>query len=131
MSTSMKRRTLGCDVMLHPMLIRVCRLEAWHKKLRKLVYYGIEGVKATDVETADGGADACNTSHNHMEVIKTDETLVGHVNGQPIGNKEISTEDGVCDICHVKLLCEGVSLAEYQGCFAFAPCFDECAVGSN
>ena len=66
-----------------------------------------------------------------MEVVKTDETLVGHVNGQPIENKEISTEDGVCDICHVKLLCEGVSLAEYQGCFAFAPCFDECAVGSD
>ena len=70
------------------MLIRVSRLEAWHKKLRKLVNYGIKGVKASDVETTDGGADACNTSHNHKEVFKTDETLVGHVNGQLIGSKE-------------------------------------------
>ena len=87
--------------------------------------------EASDVETTNGGTDACNTSRNHMEVVKTDETLVGHVKGQSIGNKEICTEDGVCDICHVKLLCEGVSLAEYKGCFAFAPCLDECAVGSN
>ena len=109
-ATSMKRRTISGDVMLHPMLIRVCRLEAWHKKLRKLVYYGLEGVNTSDVDTTDGGADACNTSRNHMYVVKTDEMLVGHVNGQSIGNKEIRTEDGVCDICNMKLLCEGVSL---------------------
>ena len=112
---SMKRGIIGGDVMLHPMLIRVCRLEVLHKKLRTLVYYGIEGVNAGDVETTDGRADTCNTSRNHMEVIKTDE---------------ISTEDGVCDICHTKLLCEGVSLAKYKRCFVFAPCFDERAVGS-
>ena len=97
----------------------------------KTIYYGIKGVNTYDVETTNGGADTCNTSCNHMEVVKTDETLVGHVNGQLIGSKEISTEDGVCDICHVKLLYEGVSLAEYKGCFASAPCFNDCAVGSD
>ena len=127
----MKRGTISGDIMLHPMLIRVCRLEAWNKKLRKLIYYGIKGMNMSDLETTDGGADACNTSRNHMEVVKTGETLVGHVNGQSIGSKEIFTEDGVCDICHVKLLCKGVSLTEYKGCFTFVPCFDECAVGSN
>ena len=129
--SSTKRGTISGDVMFHTVLIRVCRLEAWHEKLMKVVYYCIEGVNAGDVETTDGGAEACNTSHNHIEVVKTDETFVGHVNGQPIGSQEISTEDGVSDICHLKLLCEGVSLAKYKGCFTFAPCFDECAVGSD
>ena len=85
----------------------------------------------SDVETTNDGADACNTGPKHIEVVKTDEMLVGHVNGQLIGSKEICTEDGFCDICHVKLLCEGVSLAEHKGCFAFAPYFDDCAVGND
>ena len=107
----MKRRTIGGDVMFHTSLIRVCELEVWHEKLRKLIYNGIKGVNVGDVETTDDGADACNTGPNHIEVVKTDEMLVGHINGQLIGSKEICTEDGVCDICHVKLLLKMVQLS--------------------
>ena len=31
----------------------------------------------------------------------------------------------------MKFMCEGVSLAEYKGCFTFTLYFDECAVGSD
>ena len=46
--------------------------------------------------------------------------LIDHVNELQIGSKEIHTEIGVCDICHVKSLYEGVSLAKYKKCFAFS-----------
>ena len=127
----MKRGTIGGDVMLHTMLIRVCGLETWHETLRKLIYNGIDRLNIGDMETTDNGADASHTSRNHVEVINTYDMLVEHVNGQPIGRKEISTEYGICDIFHVKLLCEGVSLAEHKRCFLFGPCFDKCAIGSD
>ena len=95
-SMNMKMGTIGGDVIFNIMLSRVCRLEVWDKKLGKLIYYGIKGVNEGDVETTDGGAGACNTSHNYIEVVKTDEKIMGHVNGQPNRSKKISTEDGVC-----------------------------------
>ena len=44
--------------MLHTVLIRACGLELWQDKPWKLVYNDMEGVNASDVETADGGEDA-------------------------------------------------------------------------
>ena len=63
---SMERGTISCDVMFHTVLIRVCRFEQWHEKLRTLIYYGIKGVNAGDIETTDGGADTCNTGCNNI-----------------------------------------------------------------
>ena len=58
---SMKRRTICGDVMLHTMLSKVCRLEEGHKLLRKLIYNGIKRMNVGDMETTDGGVDACRT----------------------------------------------------------------------
>ena len=74
-STNMKMET-GSDVIFHFVLIRVCRLEAWDENFGKLIHYGSEGVNVGDMYTTDGGADASNISHNHIEVVKTNMTFL-------------------------------------------------------
>ena len=111
MSTSVKRWTIGGDVVLHTMLIGVRGLEAGNEQLGKLVDNGVERVNTGNMETADGGK-AGNTRCHHIEIVETNETLIRHVNRQPIGGKEISAENGFRDLCHVKFLGECVALAE-------------------
>ena len=108
---SVKRWTIGGDVVLHTMLIGVRGLEAGDEQLGKLVDDSIERVNTGNVKTADGGK-SDNTRCHQIEIIETNETLIRHVNGQPIGGKEISTENGFCDLCHVKFLGECMALAE-------------------
>ena len=70
---------------------------------------------ASDMETTGGGVDSGDAGRHHIEVVQTDKTLVRHVDGQPVGGEELSAEDGVRDVCHVKLLSEGMPLAEKKG----------------
>ena len=108
---SVKRWTIGGDVVLHTMLIGVRELEAGDEQLEKLIDDGVERVNMGNMETADGGK-AGNTRRHHIEFVETNEMLIRHVNGQPIGGKEVSTENGFQDLCHVKFLGECVALAE-------------------
>ena len=110
-SMSVKRWTIGGDVVLHTVLIGVCELEAGDEQLGKLVDDGVERVNMGNVETADGGK-AGNTRRHHIEIVETNEPLIRHVNGQPIGGKEVRTENGFRYLCHVKFLGECMALAE-------------------
>ena len=96
-----KEKDHQCRAMPHIMLIGVDWLDVWRKKLRKFDYYGFEVMNAGEMETQDGGAHACNSCHNHIEVVKTDKVLIGHVNSQPIWRKKsaLRKESVVSDMC--------------------------------
>ena len=111
MSMCVKRWTIGGDVVLHTMLIGARGLEARDEQLGKLVDDGVERVNTGNVETADGGK-AGNTRRHHIEIVETNKMLIRHVNGQPIGGKEISAENGFHDLCHMKFLGKCVALDE-------------------
>ena len=108
----MKRRAIRSDVVLHTVLVGVRGLETRDEKLREIIYNGVKRANACDMQTTDGGGDAGGTSRHHVEVIQADETLAGHIYGQPVGGEEVSAKNGVCDIRYVKLLREGMTFAE-------------------
>ena len=127
---SMERRAISGDVVLHTMLVRICGLKTGDDKLRKFIDDGVQGVNSGNVE-ATNSEGVGDTSRHNFEVIKADEALVGHVKCKPAGREKVSTENGFHDICHIKHLSENVGLAKQEGYFAFAPCLDKRAIGSN
>ena len=119
----MERWAIRGDVVLHSMLVGICELKTRDENLGKLIDDGVEGVNAGDMEVRNSGGAGHAGLHN-FEVIEADEALVGHVNGKPVGGKEVGVENGFRDICLMKHLNECVRLAEQEGYIVFAPCFD-------